>query len=286
MADAAKVPSYLGPRTPVPNGTIQGGWNGLPREAFKPCRGVHARKFEAAQLFGSHDIFAGLPLRPLDVGPNWGQHPKLYAQLISQLQPSLVVEVGVWKGATSIAFAEGVQRLDRGGVVVSIDTWTGAAEFWPQGAASGTRAVGGTRDLHLVNGMPTVYNTFLSNVVRRNLSKVVVPFPVPSLVAAEVFRRERWRPELVHVDASHSEADVATDLAAWWPLLREGGVLLGDDYDAIHWRGLVRAVDGFIAAHNLTLEMYGLKWLVRKACRAAPTHGGTRRARRRAARAP
>ena len=287
-----KVPSYLGPRTPVPYGTIQGGWRGLPRRPFAPCttKDGRVRPLSQRHFFGSHNVYDGLVLRELDEGPDWGTNPPLYRQLIQQLRPTVAVEVGVWRGATSLAFADSLRNLSRGraaaglastmrhqqrgsreqpGVVVSVDTWLGAAEFWPQnqqGRKAGTRTTGGARDLILVNGFPSIYYSFLSNVVRRNLTDYIVPFPVTSLVAAEFFRRDQFRANLVHVDASHAERDVANDLEAWWPLVADGGILMGDDYDNIHWKGLVRAVDAFVVRHGVTLECYGLKWLVRKPC--------------------
>jgi len=63
------------------------------------------------------------------------------------------------------------------------------------------------------------------------------------LVAATAEAAAGWGPghfDLVFVDAAHSEAAVAADLAAWAPLVRPGGVLAGHDYCQA-FPGVIRA---------------------------------------------
>lgn len=36
--------------------------------------------------------------------------------------------------------------------------------------------------------------------------------------------------DFVYVDAGHDKKSVSEDLRAWWPKVREGGLLIGDDY--------------------------------------------------------
>lgn len=60
----------------------------------------------------------------------------------------------------------------------------------------------------------------------------------------------------VYLDASHREADVKRDLAAIWPKLKPGGVILGDDYfgdPASQHAGVKRAVDAFALDRGLEL---------------------------------
>lgn len=53
----------------------------------------------------------------------------------------------------------------------------------------------------------------------------------------------------IYIDASHFYDDVRIDLEAFWPKLRCGGYIAGDDYDrrGIWAHGVTRAVDEFIA---------------------------------------
>lgn len=49
-----------------------------------------------------------------------------------------------------------------------------------------------------------------------------------SLSAARLFRDERL--DFVFIDANHSYKSVKEDIEAWWPKVKRGGILSGDDY--------------------------------------------------------
>lgn len=53
---------------------------------------------------------------------------------------------------------------------------------------------------------------------------------------------------LVYIDGSHTQADVAQDLAAWFPKVRRGGMFAGHDYEE---NGVYQAVTAFSVEHNL-----------------------------------
>lgn len=48
--------------------------------------------------------------------------------------------------------------------------------------------------------------------------------------------------DFVYIDASHDYLSVLDDINAWFPKVKTGGILCGDDYCA-GWEGVVRAVD-------------------------------------------
>lgn len=104
-----------------------------------------------------------------------------------------------------------------------------------------------------MHGFPHVYYSFLSNVVKAGQSERVIPFPATSRMAARLLRAMRVQVEMVHLDAAHEYAMVNDDLAAWWPLVRPGGVLLGDDFTPF-WPGVVRAACEFARAYQLRLH--------------------------------
>ena len=67
--------------------------------------------------------------------------------------------------------------------------------------------------------------------------------------AARVLAEKNVQADAIYIDGSHDYHDCATDLRDYWPLVRHGGVLFGDDYQA--WPGVTRAVDEFVAQHRL-----------------------------------
>lgn len=180
-----------------------------------------------------------------------------------QTNAQLIIEVGVWKGSTTLVLAKWLASQGRG-VILSVDTWLGALEFWAGRDMEGknTSAINPDFDLRLHNGYPSVYYTFLSNVIHANVTQYVVPFPVPSRVAADFAAGKDLQADLIHIDAAHEYADVKEDIRLWWKIVRPGGVLLGDDYP--DWAGVKKAVDEFAQENSLKLEASKYKWWVTK----------------------
>ena len=224
--------------------------------AAKPGDGL------AAQLM--HKLHGGAPyeelteLRPLDI-QGWNSEDPSFEQLISDVRPHSILEVGTWKGASALHMARVCDGLALSETpIVCVDTWLGALEFWTNP----------TSELHAglrtVAGYPSVYHTFASNVVQLKQGHRIIPLPLPSLTAARLLLAQKLQFNMIYIDASHEEVDVREDCRAFWPLVAPGGVLFGDDYGPF-WPGVVAAVDGFVARRRLPLEVRGEKWIVRKA---------------------
>lgn len=167
---------------------------------------------------------------PLDL-QGWGSDAPIFRQLIEQVRPHLIIEVGSWKGASAIHMARICDELDLDTRIVCVDTWLGAYEFI---------GAGGERDLKPMFGWPWIYYQFLANVVHTGQQGRIIPFPQTSQIAARYFKQHQVRADLIYIDGSHDEVDVAMDIRAYWPLLRNGGVLFGDDYDC--WEGVRQGV--------------------------------------------
>ena len=121
-----------------------------------------------------------------------------------------VIEVGVWKGVSSSYIAGWLKRQGKG-VLLSIDTWLGAPEFW------GTKPMSGEdqeRNLEINFGFPHVFYTFLSNIVHQGLEEAVIPLPLPSKLATIVVYSAGLygAVDLIHVDAAHECVGVEAPL--------------------------------------------------------------------------
>jgi len=53
--------------------------------------------------------------------------------------------------------------------------------------------------------------------------------PLDSVNAAEILCINGVCVDLIHIDGGHDFRSVVTDLTVWWPRLRGGGILIGDD---------------------------------------------------------
>ena len=141
--------------------------------------------------------------------------------------------------------------------IYCVDTWLGALEFWDN--LYDTKE----RDLHLKNGYPQVYYQFLSNVVHNNVQDIILPFPITSNIASMYFTNKGIKADIIYIDGSHEEMDVAIDIDNYYRLLNKGGVIFGDDY--FNFIGVRRAVDEFVKKNNLSLEtMDNQYWVLRK----------------------
>jgi hypothetical protein len=123
--------------------------------------------------------------------------------------------------------------------IIAVDTWLGAPEFWTWGIDDPTRGL----SLRRRNGYPTVYETFVKNMKKLGHDDVVAPLPLSSDCAASVLKYYDIRADAIYVDAAHEYASVKNDIDTYYELLKDGGMLFGDDYDAQNWPGVVRAVD-------------------------------------------
>ena len=201
--------------------------------------------------------YAGFqPIGPPD-DQGWNSLNPIFQKLIEEVKPALVIEVGSWKGGSALNMAGQLQRLGLTSELICVDTWLGAMEFWNPHDAE--RYEG----LRLRHGFPSVYYTFLSNVVNAGFQDIITPFPLSSVSAALWFRQRQVKADLVYIDASHEEEDVRADLEAWWPVLREGGVMFGDDFVA-DWPGVVSATRKFAEKTGIPLEEHDGFWVLRK----------------------
>lgn len=220
--------------------------------------------FSLSRVYGELPMYAALKdspeLRPLDL-QGWSPEADIYHKYLAAADAVTAIEVGVWKGTSSSHLAHWLKQQNRG-VLVSVDTWLGSAEpfYWAEGGVAGNH-------LQRRFGWPTVFWTFLSNIVRQELEGVVVPLPQPSKPATVVLKNYKVQADFIHVHAGHDYGSCLEDIKLWWPFLRHGGYMMGDDYIP-EWPGVVKAADEFAKSCGLELEASGVKWIMRKPSKA------------------
>ena len=197
------------------------------------------------QLFFGRDPLKDFPRNSATDLQGWhSQHPYL-TRAIDEVRPDIVVEVGVWKGASVVTMAKEMQRLKLDAVVIAIDTWLGSSEhyLWEKFIP----------DLDFEFGYPRLYHKFAANICNEGLQDLVVPLPLDSINGFQLLKARGIRPDVLHIDAGHDYLSVMADLKAWWPQLSPGGVLIGDDYFKSFlglgkWPEVRQAFDEFFAA--------------------------------------
>ena len=124
----------------------------------------------------------------LDV-TGWGAHHPWFEQIIAQVKPRLILEVGTWKGASAIHMAKTARRFNPGAQVLCVDTWLGSHKIlWTRPDYRS--------QLLLKNGFPQQYFQFLANVVHTKMQDSIFPLPMTSYAAAS--GHGRFRPGVRH----------------------------------------------------------------------------------------
>lgn len=183
----------------------------------------------------------------------WGADRPIFEVLMDEVRPSVVTEVGVWKGASLLRMHGLARELGLATQFIAVDTWLGSSEHWldPKDRER----------LRLRGGYPDLYRQFIFNLLA-NGADDVFPLPMTSTAAASVLRKLEIRADLIYIDAGHEEQDVLADLQGFFGTLSPGGVIFGDDYHS-SWPGLVRAVDDFARRRRVEVEHVGRVWVIR-----------------------
>lgn len=215
-------------------------------------------------VLGLGDAFASYSFDETRVDEQgWNSRHPIFRDILSLTKPKLIIELGVWKGMSSIHMADLMKEMGIAGQIVAVDTWLGSSNHL---SSSGRRA-----ELRTRHGYPTVYETFLANVVKAGHQDVIVPLAMDGTSAAIALQRLKVKAQVIHIDASHEFQPCLTDLRAYWPLLAEDGVLIADDYGT--WPSVSRAVCTFAAEVDRPLFATMRKAVIPK----SPTLGFTMR---------
>ncbi|MDQ6811903.1 MAG: glycosyltransferase [Actinomycetota bacterium] len=163
-------------------------------------------------------------------------------------------EVGSWRGD----FAALILRWVRPGRLFLVDPWRHSSAEGYERALYGGHADGGQQD------MDRVYESVLERFKNEIDAGQVVVRREPSVGAAEAFKEGAL--DWVYLDGDHTYDAVRADLAAYWRVVKPGGILAGDDYGEAGWweDGVTRAVDEFSDAHGVDLAVIGSQFLFRK----------------------
>ncbi len=211
------------------------------------------------KLYAGVDPFAGFPsgLYQADV-QGWNSQHEFLATAIEVGRPRIIVEIGVWKGGSTMFMAEKLRSMGLDAVVIAVDTWLGSWDHWVKPEIR--------RELGFVNGYPQFFYKFLNNVKANGLESYVVPLPLDSLNAYHTMKTLNIVPDIVHIDAGHDYRAVKLDIDIWWPHLAAGGFLIGDDYQPGVWPEVCRAFNEFAAEYgDGTVVNHNNKCVFRKA---------------------
>lgn len=177
------------------------------------------------------------------IGENWFTFPLTYSHFARSLRDGGVfVEVGSWKGRSTVYMAHELRALGKRVKFFCVDTWEGSPENIDD---------------------PWVRGGSLFDLFRKNTDEyrdLITPVRKPSTEAALTF--DDGSVDIVFIDACHEYQSVKADIAAWLPKVRPGGIIAGHDY---RWRGddpVKKAVHEAFGDHGVLVHHGENVWLV------------------------
>lgn len=169
-------------------------------------------------------------------------------------QDSIGVEIGVWKGDFSARMLTYVRPRE----LNLIDPWAYFDEPTYRSALYGGGAARCQADMDNIHR--DVASRFASEISRG----VVYVHRLTSHEAAGFFPDAHF--DWVYIDANHLYDYVLSDLRMYYPKVKPGGFLAGDDYGKEGWwgNGVKHAVDEFVAAGDGRLQLLGSQFIIHK----------------------
>lgn len=175
----------------------------------------------------------------------WFKFRQAYTEAVAQAQgPAVFVEVGSWKGKSACFMGVEIANSGKPITFYCVDHWKGSDE--PEHRADADR-----------KRLFTVFKDNIAPLIKAHVK--IKPIRSDSAQAAHLF--EDGSVDFVWIDAGHDYDSVLDDIEAWWPKLRPGGTMGGDD---LPMEGVNRAVSELFPDAERVSEDGWMWWRVRK----------------------
>lgn len=158
---------------------------------------------------------------------------------------AIIVEIGSYVGAIANQFIGGNRK------VFSIDPWTEENVYKKTDVQYSL-----IQDaIDKRGGMDGIYETWMKNA-GDDLFINIFPIKGKSNQIAPYFNLPI---DLLYLDGDHSYDAVKEDINFWFPKVKKGGIIAGDDYGGQFW-GVAKAVSELITNH----QVIGNQWIAIK----------------------
>lgn len=174
----------------------------------------------------------------------WNSDHELFAKLVHQVKPEVIIEVGTWKGASACHMAE--LTRDLGTKIYCVDTWLGDPD--PR------------FKYHINYEVGAAFRQFCFNVTKKGFADRIYPIPQTSAGAAPILMSHGIMAGLVYIDGDHSYEMCYQDMENYLPFVMDGGFLFGDDFR--DYPAVKMAVSRFAFENNKIVGTSGPAWVL------------------------
>ena len=161
--------------------------------------------------------------------PGWFAHTEVFKKYIEEVpSESTVVEVGCFMGRSTCYIGELIKKSNKNVKFYAIDTFEGSQ----------------TEQCHIdISSQLSANNSSFFQEYKKHLDYCKVDQYVQTIRDTSLNSCNKFDDgsiDIVYIDASHQYSDVLDDIAAWYPKLKQNGIICGDDYH--HFPGVSKAV--------------------------------------------
>ena len=141
-----------------------------------------------------------------------------WSTIIGNFKPRTYLEIGAFEGQSLALFATLGSYFSEANLhITSIDSWDGGDEHKKSGFP--IQSAESTYD-----SITSLFKTAIGNSLTIEKIKGLSRIKLAELQARDNFY------DLIFIDAGHKSKDVLTDMVLSWPLLKDGGIMILDDY--------------------------------------------------------
>lgn len=173
-----------------------------------------------------------------------------------QNKPMSILEIGSWAGGSAITWAEAIQCFNGGaGRLVCVDPW----KLYFDPAVVG-KTFTSTIYFDVADALEKeeIFPLFLHNIRASGQSELITPLRASSEEAFERLCQDSF--DLIFVDGDHAYSRVLQDLEGAARLVKEGGILCGDDLELQLWQIDRAAVEEQLDQDCISPEGGGLSY--------------------------
>jgi predicted O-methyltransferase YrrM len=175
----------------------------------------------------------------------------VFKELIDEIKPKNIIEVGSWKGVSALVMAEAGKPY--GTHIHCVDTWLGSYEHFI------TNKDKLPRDAW---GYPQLFHQFLANVKKSGYQDSITPYPMCSVDGARWLSAQKITAPLIYIDGAHDMETVYQDCRMYWSLLEKGGIMFGDDH--LVFASVFAGVIRFACERGIDMTTKAPFWILRK----------------------
>jgi hypothetical protein len=212
------------------------------------------------ELYSGADPFDYADMSLVDHGyPHTNIVESSIDEILELTKPKFWLEIGSMLGDSAMKVANRIKILGMDTEIVCVDPFTGDVNMWCWEKSIDWKFIG------IKNGKSSIYERFLANVKEQNHHDIIIPIPCTAVVGLGVLERLKKEeridelPEVIYLDSSHEPQETFLELCRCWSVLKDDGVLWGDD-----WEWVKKDVELFAQKINKYIKTTDNHWFIKK----------------------